>query len=122
MPRMLARAGIAVALLAPALALAAFDDVSLTTDTVLSVNGVTLNVSGSTASIESITVNATDFSVTLPVSSTFEVTAPGLEQLAADTASGRTKDVCNTSQSVLGYAPTASTVTVTITPSATVLC
>ena len=47
MPRMLAHAGILVVLLAaPALALAAYDDVTLTTDTVLSVGGITLNVSG----------------------------------------------------------------------------
>ena len=46
MPRMLKGAGILVALLAPALAFAAYDDVSLTTDTVLSVNGITLKVSG----------------------------------------------------------------------------
>jgi len=70
MPRILKSAGIIVALLAPALALAAYDDVTLTTDTVLSVNGVTLNVSGSSAVIQSITVNATDFFVSLPTDST----------------------------------------------------
>ena len=63
---MLARAGILVALLVPSLAFAAYNDVTLTTDTVLSVTGITLNVSGSSATIESITVNATDFSVSLP--------------------------------------------------------
>ncbi|MEK7126074.1 MAG: hypothetical protein AAB835_01115, partial [Patescibacteria group bacterium] len=62
---MLARAGILAALFAPALAFAAADDVTLTTDTVLSVGGITLNVSGSSATVESITVNASDFSVTL---------------------------------------------------------
>jgi len=119
---MLRSAGILVALLAPSLVFAAYNDVSLTTDTVLSVNGVTLNVSGSTAAVESITVNATDFSVTLPVGSTFEVTAPGLEQLQADTGSGLATDICNASQSVVKYEPTAAAVTVTISPSATVLC
>lgn len=121
MPRILTGAGILVALLAPALALAAYDDVTLTTDTVLSVNGITLNVSGSSAVIESITVNATNFSVTLPVNSTFQVTAPGLEQINADTATGQTSFTCNNSQSLIKYAPTTSSVTVTITPSAT-LC
>jgi hypothetical protein len=73
---MLARAGILVALLVPTFALAAFDDVTLATDTVLSVNGITLNVSGSSAVVESITVNATDFAVTLQSGSVFQVTAP----------------------------------------------
>ena len=52
MTRTLTRAGICAAallLLAPVFAFAAADDVTLTTDTVLSVNGVTLNVSGSSA-------------------------------------------------------------------------
>lgn len=118
---MLTRVGLLTALFVPALAFAAYDDVSLTTDTVLTVGGITLNVTGSSASIESITVNDTNFSVTLPPSSTFKVTAPGLEQLHADTLSGVSTDICNSSQSVLGYAPSASTVTVTISPSS-VLC
>ena len=117
---MLARAGILVALFTPALALAAYDDVTLTTDTVLSVNGITLNVSGSSATIESITVNAGNFSVTLQSGSTFQVTTPGLERITADTLTGVSSDICNASQSLLKYAPGAS-VTVTITPSA-VLC
>src|SRR3989338_7041007 len=114
MPRMLKGAGILVALLAPALAFAAYDDVSLTTDTVLSVNGITLNVSGSSATVESITVNATNFSATLQSGSTLQVTAPGLEQINADTATGQTAFACNNSQSLIKYAPNAS-LTVTIT-------
>ena len=118
---MLARAGILAALfIAPSLTFAAFDDVSLTTDVVLSVNGITLNVSGSNASIASITVNDTNFSVSLASGSNFQVTAPGLEQINADTSTGQTNFICNNSQSLIKYAPSAS-VTVTITPSAT-LC
>ena len=117
---MFAHAGILVALFAPAFAFAAFDDVTLTTDTVLSVNGITLNVSGTSATIESITVNDTNFSVTLQSGSTFQVTAPGLEQINASTATGQTNFICNNSQSLIKYAPTSS-LTVTITPIAT-LC
>lgn len=120
MPRMLARAGILVALFAPVIAFAAYNDVTLATDTVLSVNGITLNVSGSSAVIESITVNATDFSVTLLSGSTFQVTAPGLERLSTDTNVGNTVYTCSSSQSLIKYEPT-TTVTVTITPSST-LC
>lgn len=108
------------ALLAPTLAFAAYNDVTLTTDTVLSVNGITLNVSGSTAAVESITVNASNFSVTLLSGSSFQVTAPGLERLSADTNTGNTAFTCNNSQSLIKFAP-SSTITVTITPSAT-LC
>ncbi len=49
----------------PTLAFAAYNDVTLTTDAVISVGGYTLNVFGSSASIQSITVDAGSFSVTL---------------------------------------------------------
>ena len=120
MQRMLARAGMLVALLAPTAALAAFNDVTLTTDTVLSVNSITLNVSGTSATIESITVNATDFSVTMQSGSSFKVTAPNLNRFSASTLTGVSTDICNANQSVIGYSPNTN-VTVTITPS-TVLC
>jgi len=58
--------GALTALLVPALALAAFDDVSLTTDTVLTVDGgITVNVTGSTAAVESIVVAGTTITFTL---------------------------------------------------------
>ena len=120
MPRMLARAGILVALFAPSFAFAAATDVTLTTDTVLSVAGITLNISGSSASIESITVNAGNFSVTMLSGSSFQVTAPNLNRLTASTLTGVSSDVCSSSQSLLAYSPSTS-VTVTITPSST-LC
>ncbi len=121
MPRTLSRAGIAVALLlAPTLALAASNDVTLTTDAVISVNGVTLNVSGSSAAIESMIINSTNFSVTLLSGSTFEATASGREQLAVDNTDDATGSVCNDSTSKIGYAAT-KTMTVIVTPSAT-LC
>lgn len=111
----------ACGLFVPTLVFAAYNDVSLTTDTVLSVGGVTLNVTGSTAAVESITVNASDFSVTLQAGSSFKVTAPDLNRLSASTLSGVSQDICSATQSILGYAPNSSSVTVTITPSAT-LC
>ena len=122
---MLARAGILVALLAaPSLAFAAYNDVSLTTDTVLSVNGITLNISGSTATIESLTADTASFSMTLQPGSSFEVTAPSLNQLGANTAQNMSSFTCNASASKLGYSlPSSATAsaTVTITPSTT-LC
>ena len=115
--------GSIVALLLPALAFAAYNDVSLTTDTVLSVNGITLNVSGSTATIESIVVGATNFTVTLQgnAASTFQVTAPNLNMLATNQQSGISTDTCNGTQSKLGYIAGSSEVIAIITPSTT-LC
>jgi hypothetical protein len=121
MPRMLSRAGIAVViLLAPTLSLAAADDVTFTTDAVISVNGVTINVSGSGGSIESMIINPTNFSVTLLSGSTFEATASGREQLAVDNTDDATGSVCNDSTSKIGYVAT-KTMTVVVTPSTT-LC
>ena len=104
-------------------AFAAYDDVSLTTDTVLSVNGITLNVSGSSAVIESIAVGGTTFTVTLQANanSTFQVTAPSFNVLATNQPLGISTHVCNATQSKLGYTASSSEVIATITPSAT-LC
>ena len=110
------------ALLLPVLAFAAYNDVSLATDVVLSVNSITLNVSGSAATIESIVVNPTNFVVTIKSGSSFQVTAPGLESLSADTGQGQNVNTCTGSASVLGYnlSDTTSSIAVTVTPSATV--
>lgn len=118
---MFTRAGILVALLAPTLAFAAFDDVSLSTDAVVSANGVTFNVTGSTATIQSITVNSTDFSVTVLSGSTFQVTASGRERITTSDSTGKTNYLCNSSQSFIKYEPT-STVTFTITASTADIC
>jgi hypothetical protein len=70
--------GSVVALAIPALAFAAYNDVTLTTDAVVSVGGYTLDVSGSSATIQSITVNTGSFSVTLASGSSFSVSSPTL--------------------------------------------
>lgn len=103
----------------PGLASAAYNDVSLATTTSLSVNSITLNVSGSQATIESITVGSTNFSATLLAGSKFQVTAPNLNKLVADAGLGRNVDTCTGSNSILGYDlnNTSETVVVTITPS-----
>lgn len=114
--------GSIAALLLPGLAFAAYNDVSLATDVVLTVNSITLNVSGSAATIESLVINPTNFVVAIKSGSTFQVTAPGLESLSADTGQGQNVNTCTGSASVLGYnlSGTTDTVTVTVTPSATV--
>jgi len=122
MKKLLISSSIAVLLL-PGLAFAAYNDVSLTTGTVLSVNGITLNVSGSSAVIESLVVGSTNFTVTLQgnAASTFQVTAPNLNVLATNQQNGISADFCNGTQSKLGYTASSSEVIAIITPSAT-LC
>ena len=123
MKKLLLSGSIAILLL-PGLAFAAFNDVSLTTNTVLSVNGITVNVSGETATIESIVVGSTNFIVTIESGSKFQVTAPDRNILGKDSEVGLTSDtICNDTKSVLGYSTLAgsSELVVTITPSST-LC
>ncbi|MEK7461513.1 MAG: hypothetical protein AAB586_00350 [Patescibacteria group bacterium] len=107
----------------PVLVFAAYNDVSLDTTVVLTVNSITLNVSGSASTIESIVINPTNFVATIKSGSAFQVTAPGLESLSADTGQGQNVNTCTGSASVLGYnlSGTTDTVTVTVTPSTT-LC
>ena len=107
--------------LAPLSAFAAFNDVSLTTSAVISVGGYTLNISGSTAAIQSITVSATNFSVTLASGSSFKVSSPTLNQLNSDVTSDVTSNTCTGSESSITLAYSGgATVTNVITPSATI--
>ena len=110
-----------VAFSLPALAFAAFNDVTLTTDAVISVGGHTLNVSGSSATIQSIVVNASNFSVTLAFGSSFTVSSPTLQQFSSDVTSDVTNNTCTGSASSISLAYSGGgTVTNVITPSATV--
>ena len=94
--------GTATALLLPVLTFAAFDDVSLTTDTVLSVNDITINVPGSTAVVDSITVSATTISFTLASGASIELTAPSRNVLAVSTETDGTI-TCTSAQSKILY-------------------
>lgn len=108
-------------LLAPAFAFAA-NDVTLTTSTILSVGGYTLNISGSSAVINSITVNTSNFSVTLSSGSSIKITAAGRNQLGNNVSSDVVASVCDDTTSSLELAYSGGgTVTNIITPSAT-LC
>lgn len=106
--------------LVPASALAAYDDVTLTTDAVISVNGIPLNVSGSSAVIQSLTVNETNFSFTLQSGSSIQITAPNGNALTASTVLDKVTDTCTSAQSILKYVGTTDR-TVTITPN-TIMC
>src|ERR1700683_852715 len=107
--------------LAPIAAYAAYNDLTLTTAAVISVGGYTLDVSGSSAVIQSITVNTTSFSVTLASGSSLTVSSPSLQQLSSDVTSDVTNNTCTGSASSISLAYAgAGTVTNVITPSATV--
>ncbi len=110
-----------VALVSPGLAFAAADTVTLTKDVVsLSVGGFTVNVTGTNATIASITVGASSFSFDLESGSYIKVTAPNGNQLIPSTASDQTTWVCTSSESSASYTGTTAH-TVTITPDS-ILC
>jgi hypothetical protein len=111
--------GLGISLM-PLAAFGAFDDVTLTTDTVISVNGVSLNVSGSSAVVESITVNATNFSFVLLSGSSISVTSSDGTKLSTN-ANVRyiVADSCNGATYVQKHSSSDTTVTVTVTPEST---
>jgi hypothetical protein len=106
----------------PSLAFAAYNDVTLTTSSVLSVGDYTLDVSGSSAAIQSITVNSGHFSVTLASGSSITISSPTLQELSSDVTSDVTSNTCSGSASSISLSYSGGgTITNTITPSAT-LC
>lgn len=97
----------------------AYNDVTLTTDAVISVNSLSLTVSGSSAVIESIAVDSTDFDVTLQSGSTFKVVSTDKATFTTSaTAVVLTSSTCTASESTITLSG-GNQVTVTITPSAT---
>lgn len=109
-------------LVAPQLARAAYNDVTLTTDTIISVGGVTINVSGSSASLETIAVGASSFTVTLQSGSSLTVTASGLKKMSASTEPAiSTTATCNSSTSSLTFSASTGA-TVTVTPDSSTTC
>jgi len=119
---MLGSLGMLVALLAPSIALAAYNDVSLRSGAILSVNSITLNVTGSSSLVQSIAVSSTSFTVTMEQNSTLEINSPDLNQLAVTNAGNVTvTNTCTSAVSKVVLDQTGgSAVTVTITPSTTV--
>ncbi|MFA5877745.1 MAG: peptidoglycan-binding protein [Candidatus Paceibacterota bacterium] len=109
------------AMFSPVFAFAAYNDVTLTTSTVLSIGGITINISGSSAVIESITVTATSFSVVMPPGSTISLVAPNRNIMSAVMSVPATfTETCTDSTSSLTVTAIQST-TIPITPSST-LC
>ena len=109
------------ALLLPALVYANYDDVSLTSDSVITTSAASINVTGDSATIESITVNDGEFSVVLPPSSFITVKSTTGKAILTDAPSALiVTNTCDGGVATLkiSVASTGATSTVSITPSA----
>lgn len=113
-----------IVLIVPFIARAAYNDVTLTTDAIISVGGYDLNVSGTTAVVESITVNASDFSFVLLSGSSISVTSSDKKLLSTDADPKYvTSSTCGDSSYTLVHSSSvAGSVTITITPSSSAAC
>ena len=100
----------------PMLTLAAATDVTLTTDTVISVAGINLNVSTSDASFESMTVNSDNFSVTMPAGSRLTVSSSDKRILdVPEAGSLQRSSQCTSSANIYTMTNPANAATVTFT-------
>src|SRR3989344_807344 len=108
------------ALLVASPAFAAFDDVTLTTDTVLSVNGITLNIYGDSATLETITVNSTNFAAPLQPSSALTIHAPSenIIDVSSNVTAGLSS-VCTSATSTVTVSA-SETINITVTPSSSI--
>ncbi len=107
----------------PGFAAAAFNDVTMTTDARLSSGSVTLAISGSTASIESLTVTGTTISFTLLSGSSVTIvdSSGHLLKHNADPTYVST-NTCTSGVSTLKFSSSSATVTITVTPDSSTLC
>ena len=104
------------------IAFAAANDVTLTTDTVVSAGGVSVNVSGSSAVVETLVANADNFSVTLLATSSISMTSGSRRTLGTSVStSNYVSQTCgpDTSSLDITFDPAWGTSkTITVTPSA----
>ncbi|MBI4088276.1 peptidoglycan-binding protein [Candidatus Kaiserbacteria bacterium] len=112
----------ATAILLPSLALAAYNDVSLTSSAIISVGGNSITIGASEATLASIVVDSSSFTVTLAPGSSIDMISTDRMKFSTDAAAGTLTaitDSCNSSQSEVRITPVSSTVSVTITPTGT---
>ncbi len=88
-------------LVLPAITRAAYDDVTLTTDTVITVGSINLSVSGSSATIESIVVESNHFTASLAGTSTIKVTSSNGYTLNTTAATSYISRTCSGGVSTL---------------------
>ncbi|TSC84574.1 MAG: hypothetical protein G01um101417_105 [Parcubacteria group bacterium Gr01-1014_17] len=108
----------ALLIIAPTISFAVFDDVTLTTDVVITAGGINLSVSGSSAVVESITVNSDRFFFTLRSGSSIQVTSTDKKQLTTSApVQYITTNECGSSSSILKFSSSDSSETIiTVTP------
>lgn len=117
---LLAGATVMSLLTVPMIALAV-NDVTLTTDTVITSGGVTFNVTGSSATLSTLTVNTSTFSLTLDNGSSVTVTTADRSRIDDDAATANiSASTCDSSTSSKTYTA-SSNVLITVTPT-TVIC
>lgn len=110
-------------LVSPSVAGAAYNDVSLTTDTVITAGGININVAGSADVVSSIEVanDGNSFTVVLEKSSTIKITSADRRVFTTDAPSKYVlTDSCDSSVSTLELASYEALVTIKITPTATI--
>lgn len=110
-------------LIAPLLVRGAYNDVTLGTDNVvINVAGINLDITGSDAVIQSITVNASDFSFVLLSGSFIQITSVDrrvLDSISGSSVEYHSSEVCDGSKSVTTFEPISGLAnTITVTPSA----
>ena len=102
---------------APLVAFGAYNDANLTTDTIISVGGVSLNVSGTTAAMQSITIDASSFSFVLESGSSIQVTSTERKELTTDAPAKYVEtNSCDGTSSILKHSSSAASITITVTP------
>lgn len=116
MKKLLISGSIAVWLL-PFVAMGAFNDVTLTTDAIISVNSISLTVSGSSATIESIVVGSTSFTVTLQPSSSIVVTSSNSNTLFSTNAGAPIRGItCGSTPKLTLTSSALSDISVIVSP------
>ena len=94
---------------------AAFDDVTIVVDTVITVSGINLTVSGATSSLNTIVVGADNFQITLNSGSSIQVTSATGRVIGTNGQGFIATNTCTGGVSVLGFNATETT-TITVGP------
>src|SRR5438552_1578212 len=97
-------------------AFSAYNDVTIAASTSLSMGGYTLNITGSSAVLESITVGTSNFSVTMLPNSYIQVTSQSGNQMSVSNSNFTLTNSCASSSSVLTLTSVDQTGSVTVTP------
>lgn len=107
-------------LVSPSFVSATYNDVTMTTDTVITVGGIDLNVSGSTAAIESIDILTSSFTVVISNGSSIKITSADRRDITTDApAKYIITNTCDSSVYTLELASYSGIITTVITPQST---